>query len=269
MTDIVPLFSTAASLKNGGIFTAEKAEAAEKAGRHHGPVSLCDLAIEEGLKQIHVVDDRFANFFALQKNLKDIGCQLCFGLRVAVCDDMADKSEASLKTQSNVVIWMNGDGSNDYETLIGLYTVAAQEGFYYVPRLDWKMLCGAWEDDLILSLPFYSSFLARNTLTFASIVPQLPVEKPWVLREVDQQVATDFLIDEAITRYVETTGAPVHLVKSIYYRSRADAKAFQVWRAILGHATFDKPNDGFTSREFCWEAYQELTAKEVEMKEAA
>lgn len=269
MLDIVPLFSTAASLQQGGIFTTEKAGAAAKAGRKHGPLSICDVAKREGLKQLHVVDDRFANFMAAHKNLKEVGCQLVFGLKVLVVDDMADKSEASFKNESKVVIWLNGDGSADYEALINLSSRAAQDGFYYVPRLDWKTLCAHWHKDLILSLPFYSSFLARNTLTFASIVPQLPAQ-PWVLREVDQQLPVDGLIDDAIDRYVATTKASVHLVKSIYYDRRADAKAFLSWRCMLNRgATWDKPNqDGMHSREFCVEAWQELTAAEP-LKEAA
>lgn len=268
MTDIVPLFSTAASLKDGGIFTSEKAGVAAKAGRTHGAISLCDLAKEHGLTQLHVVDDRFANYFALYKNLKDIGCQLVFGLKMTVADDISDKSEASLKTESKVVIWMNGDGGMDYQTLIDFYTVAAQQGFYYQPRIDWKVLKAGWHDDLILSLPFYSSFLARNTLTFASIVPDLAAQ-PLLLREVDQRLPQDGLLDDALTRYAAATGAQTQLVKSIYYRNREDARAFQAWRAVLNRTTWDRPNDGMCSREFCWQSYQELTAPAADMREAA
>lgn len=258
-SDIIPLFSTACSLKQGGIWTVEKAGAAAKAGRKHGPISLCDLAKQEGLKQVHVVDDRFANFFSAFKALKEVGCQLCFGLKVCVCDDMADKSEASLRNESNVVIWMNGDGSADYQALINLYTLAAQQGFYYAPRLDWKTLCAHWHGDLLLSLPFYSSFLARNTLTFASIVPQLPTA-PLVLREVGQNLPFDGLIEGAIQRYVQATGVEVQRVKSVYYRNREDAKAWQVWRIILSRSSYDKPQmDGCYSREFSWESYQAAT----------
>ncbi len=268
LPDIVPLFSSAVSLKDGGLFTVEKAGVAAKAGRTHGAVSLCDLAKEHGLKQLHLVDDRFANFFALQKNLKDIGCQLVFGLKMTVADDISDKSEASLKTESKVVIWMNGDGGMDYQTLIDFQTVAAQQGFYYQPRIDWKVLKAGWHKDLILSLPFYSSFLARNALSFASIVPDLPVE-PLLLREVDQRMPADDLLDDALARYSAATGAQIQQVKSVYYRNREDARAFQAWRCLLNRTSHDKPNDSMVSREFCWEAYQELVAPAADMREAA
>lgn len=260
MMDVIPLFSSACSLKQGGIFTVEKAGVAAKSGRKHAPVSLCDLAQQEGLKQLHLVDDRFANFYTAHKNLKEIGCNLVFGLKLCVCDNIADKSEASLRNESNVVVWMKGDGSADYRALINLYTIAAQDGFYYVPRIDWRTLRTHWHGDLVLSLPYYSSFVAKNALTFASIVPELPPGPLWVFREVGQQLPFDGLLESSVSRFVEATaGAQAIDVKSIYYKRRTDAKAFLVWRAILNHSTWDLPNmDWMWSREFCWEAYRGL-----------
>ena len=249
--DVIPLFSTSGSLKDGGIFTVDKAGAASKAGRKHGPVSLCDLAKSYQLTQIHLVEDRFVNFMAAYKALKDVGCALTFGLKLTVCDDMADKSDTSTRNESKVVIWMAGDGSADYRALISLYTVAAQDGFYYVPRLDWKTLKANWHDDLILSLPFYSSFLARNATTFASIVPDLPAT-PLLLREVGQEIPTDTLLNDAVERYAAATGAPIQPVRSVYYQDRTAAKSWQVWRCILNRKTYDLPNDDVTSSEFAW-----------------
>jgi DNA polymerase III alpha subunit len=259
---IIPLFSTSASRKQGGIFTVDKAGELAKQKRTKGPVSLCDLAVAEKLDHIHLVDSNFVSFFNASKNLKAVKCQLSFGLKLTICENMADKSEASIKTESNVIIWMAGDGDADYRALIAIFTKAATDGFYYVPRLDWPTLCAMWHSDLRLSLPFYSSFLARNTLTFCSIVPKLPVEKPIVLREIRQQLPFDFLLDDAVNRYAETTGAEVQPVKSIYYRTRTDAKPWMIWRCALGHSTWDKPELEFCcSREFCWSAYRELVAK--------
>ena len=259
MSEIVPLFSSAAALKQGGIFLVEKAGYLGKLGRKRGPVSLCDLAQEEKLKRLHLVNNNFVDFFAAYKNLKAVGCDLSFGLKLIACEDMADKSEASLKTESKVVIFMK-DGAG-YLPLCAIYSKAAQEGFYYEPRIDWKTLKAMWSDHLICALPFYSSFLAVNTLTFSTIMPDLPAE-PLVLQEINQQLPFDSLIESALIRYVESTKAPVQRVKSIYYKRREDAKAYQVWRCFLDRGkTWDKPNiDHMHSREFCWQAYKELTS---------
>ncbi len=255
---IVPLFSTAASRRQGGSFTVEKAGDKAKMGRKRGPVSLCDLAKAEGLKRMWLVESSFVNFMSAAKNLAEVGCALHFGLKLTVCADAADKTEASFKTESKVVVWMAGDGSTDYVRLCQLFT-KANEGFYYVPRVDWKTLCAMWGDDLLLTLPFYSSFLARNTLTFSSIVPEMPCQ-PLLLREVKQGHPHDGLINAAIDRYVEATKAPVRDVKSVYYPTRKLAGAFLCWRAALErNSTFSAPNmDQMCSREFSWEAYREL-----------
>jgi len=257
MSDVIPLYSTSASLRDGGIFTIEKAGAAAKSGHKHGPVSLCDLAKDEGMKRIHLVENNMVSFFMAHKNLKSAGCDLAFGLKVVVTEDIADKSEASFKTESKVIIFLKSD--QGYRDLIQLYTKAATDGFYYIPRLDWKTLRARWSDHLILALPFYSSFIAKNTLTFAAISPDLPSE-PVVLREVGQELPFDSLLDGAVNKYALTTSAKVQQVKSIYYRNRVDAKQFLVWRCILGRSTFDSPNmDHMCSNEFCLESYKELT----------
>lgn len=257
---VIPLFSTSASRSQGGIFTVEKAGEMIKTKRTRGPVSLCDLAKRDKLTRIHLVESNWINMMSAYKNLKEVGCKLHFGLKLLVCENMADKSEESFKTESNVIVWLAGDGSTDYQRLCKLFTIAANDGFYHVPRIDWKTLCAGWGDDLLLSLPFYSSFLAKNTLTFSSIVPQLPAA-PLVLREVGQQLPFDSLLDDAVDRYADNTGVEVQNVKSIYYLDRKDVKAWLNWRCILTRgATWDVPNiDHCSSREFCYESYRELT----------
>lgn len=262
MTDILPLFSTSASRVQGGIWTIEKAGAAAKTGRTHGPISLCDIAKRDKLTQLHLVQTNCIDLMMAAKNLAEVGCALVYGLKIVVCDDMTIKDEASFRNESKVIIWMAGDGLADYEALIALYTKAAQDGFYYVPRLDWKTLKAMWHPDLMLSLPFYSSFLARNTLTFASIVPDLPV-KPNVLVEVDQRLAFDDLILDAVNRYIEESGAEVEQVKTCYYERRAQAKDYLCYLCALDRKTYDKPGrDWFWSKQFCLEAHKELAGQQ-------
>lgn len=255
---VTPLFSTSTSLKEGGIFTLEKAGDRERTKRKHGPISLCDLAKDEKMDQITLVESNFVNFMNAAKNLGDAKVQFRFGLRVVMCEDMTDKSEASLKTQSKLILFMRN--SEAYKPLIKLFTKASTEGFYYVPRLDWKALKEMWSDDIILTLPFYSSFLAKNTLTFASIAPDLPA-KPLLLKEIAQDLPFDSILEEAVNRYVAANGCEIESVKSIYYKNRDDAKKWLIWRCILDRgSTWDKPNqDHCTSKEFCYEAWKELS----------
>lgn len=253
---VTPLFSSSTSLKEGGIFTLEKAGDKEKTKRKRGPVSLCDLAKEEKLAQVTLVESNLVNFMNAAKNLPEVGAQFRFGLKAIVCEDMTQKTEESLKTESKVVLFMRNSAA--YKPLIKLFTRSSTEGFYYAPRLDWKALKSGWSDDLILALPFYSSFLAKNTLTFASLAPELP-SKPLLLREMRQELPFDDLLDMALSRFATANDCEIEPVKSIYYRNRVDSKQWQVWRAILGRNSWDKPGaDHCASREFSWEAFKEL-----------
>ncbi len=253
---VIPLFSTSASLREGGIFTIEKAGTSAKAGLTRGPISLCDLAKAESLTRLHLVESNMVSFMMGHKNLKSVGCDVAYGLKVVVCEDMLDKSELSFKTESKVVIFLRN--SAGYRDLIQLYTKAATDGFYYIPRLDWKTLKQRWSDNLLLALPFYSSFLARNTMTFSAIAPDLPTQ-PIVLQEVGQQMPYDDLLTGVVTRYATSLGVVPQRCKSIYYKDRKDAKQWLVWRAILTRTTWDKPPDGVTSREFCYQSWKELS----------
>lgn len=252
---VIPLFSTSASLDQGGIFTVEKAGEKEKLGRKTGPVSLCDLAKEEGLKEVVMVESNFINFMQASKNFDSMGIQLKFGLKLVVCEDMADKSEASFKTESKVILFMASDTA--YSSLIKIYSKASTDGFYNIPRIDWKTLKQLWSNDLLLAFPFYSSFLAKNTLGFATILPDLPA-KPIIFAE-RQLLPFDDILNEAVVKYATTEKIDVQPVKSIYYKNRNDAKSWMVYQCILRRSTWDKPNiDHCTSKEFSWESYKEI-----------
>lgn len=252
---VIPLFSTSASLQEGGIFTVEKAGEKEKLGRKTGPVSLCDLAKDEGLKEVAMVESNFINFMQASKNFDSIGVQFKFGLKLVVCEDMADKSESSYKTESKIIVFMGSDSG--YSSLIKIYSKACTDGFYNIPRIDWKTLKQMWCEDLVLAFPFYSSFLAKNTLSFATILPDLPV-KPILFVE-NQLLPFDSILNDAVTKYASTEKVDVQPVKSIYYKNRNDAKSWMVYQCILRRSTWDKPNiDHCTSREFSWESYKEI-----------
>jgi DNA polymerase III alpha subunit len=254
--NITPLFSTSASLKEGGIFVIDKAGAAADAKHSKGPVNLVDLAKEEKLPFITLVESNFVNFMSAYKNLTKIGCQFRFGLRLVVCEDLNNKTDESFKTESKIIIFLQDDKA--YKNLINIYTKASTDGFYYIPRIDWKTLKEFWSDGLILALPFYSSFLARNLLSFSSIMPELPAN-PVLLKEIGQELPFDGLINKSLEKYSESNKSTIENVKSIYYKNRDHAKSFLIYRAILGRKTWDKPNmDGMSSREFCWESYKEL-----------
>ena len=261
--DIVPIFSTHYSLVQGGILTLEE-PGKTKDGN---PVSVFDLAQQSGLKQVVLVESKPDGFVEAVKNIKKVGSdvKLIFGLKIVLCADMMDKSDQSLSTQHSIIIFIRN--TNGYNDLLKIWNRAATDGFYYSPRADAQLLKTWWTPNLTLALPYFSSFLYKNSLSMAKIVPDLPVKCPIILKEIDSDLPFSPVIDQAIDRYVEmncagegVTESPILNCKTIYYAKNDDFKKYLVYRAILGRASFDKPQiDHFSSNTFSWESYLDLT----------
>ena len=154
---------------------------------------------------------------------------------------------------SKIVIFANS--KKGYEALIKIYTKAAQKGFYYEPRIDYKSLAEFWsEKDLTLMIPFYDSFLHKNALCGSVCVPDFKFTEP-VFSVEENDVPFNFLIKNHIEKFAGKNNEIIK-TKSIYYSKKEDFKAYLTFRCINNRTSLDKPNlDHMTSDEFCLEAY--------------
>ncbi len=251
MKDILPIWSSHYSLADS-ILTLEEAGKTKKGN----PVSICDLAKDNGLKQVVLIDKKLDGFIEAYKNLSKAGIQLIFGLKLCVCADMNDKTDESLKTESNVIVFLKN--SQAYGELIRISNRSWTDGFYYQGRADWTLLKAFWTDNLSLSLPFFSSFIAKNQLSFSNIVPDFPV-RPTLMREVDSGLPFAPILDRAVDQFAGEQGLEVQAVKSIYYSASEDFEAYQVFRAIHNRSEFAAPNvNHLCSDQFSFRAYQKL-----------
>lgn len=118
----------------------------------------------------------------------------------------------------------------------------------------------------MIGLPYFSSFVAKNTTTFNTVVPRLPAELRGgiqVLREIDSQLPFAGLLDAAVDRYVAAEPrASVVPCKTIYYRDGAtDFEPYMVLRALGQRATFDAPEvPHLSSPEFSFTSWKRLVA---------
>jgi hypothetical protein len=260
MNDILPIFSSHYSLGEASILTTEEPGKSQSGN----PVSIFDLAVEGGLKKVIIADDRMDGFVEAQKASTKAQVQFVFGLRLVICADMADKTDGSRITESKVIVFVKD--SEAYIDLLKINNRAWTTGRFGYGRLDWRTLRELWTDRLMLALPFWSSFLQRNTLTMSSITPDLPCT-PTVFKEVDTQLPFESLINDAIDLYVATNPAPVQRVKSIYYAGSGSStfEDYTIFRARGTRSkgksgTFSAPGvDDLASDRFSWAAYQELT----------
>lgn len=186
--------------------------------------------------------------------------QLIYGLKLTVVPDMTIKDEASIRDECKVIIFLKN--SQAYNDVLKIWSRAWTDGFYYQGRIDWKTLKSFWTPNLMLALPFFSSFIAKNLLTMASIVPDLPcpAAEIQVFKEVGSDLPFAPLIDKAVDEFATQSGAQVQRVKSIYYRGPDDFAAYQTFRAMDRGGSYSAPNvSHLASDRFSFADWQRLT----------
>ena len=222
--DIQPLLSSHYSLGRS-LLTLEKKGTSSATG----PQSIIDLAILHKLGKIVLVEDNMSGFLEAYTNCKDAKIPLIFGLRLTFCADASQKDEESLSTEHKVIIFARNHAG--YKRLIKISPAAATTNFYYQPRMDFKELKGHWNnDDLSMGIPFYSSFLAQNALTFSSCVPDFGFTKPVFFQE-SNKLPIDHIINCRLTEFTRDKFEVIR-AKSIYYHKREDFLALNVLRCI-------------------------------------
>lgn len=249
-----PLFKSHYSIGKS-ILTLEPPRKANEAPDDSGASSILDIAIDNDLEEVYLVDDNMNGYLTAYNRFKETKIKLNFGLRLTFCEDMTEKNEASLLTNYKFVIFIRN--TNGYKRLIKLASEAARDGFYYEPRYDLTKLKEIWSsEDLLLCIPFYDSFIYKNTLSFASLVPDFSFANAVFFME-DNDVSIDAIVKDAVYNYAEDR-YPIFETKSIYYKNREDFKAWQSFKCIDKRTSLYMPNLEFCgSAEFCFEAWKE------------
>ncbi len=217
--------------------------------------SVFSILKENSLQDLILVEDCMTGFLEAYENSKDLNIKLIFGLRITICLDIEDKSGDSLKTNNKIIIFSkNNDG---YKKLIKIFSFAARKGFYYEPRIDYKNLKSFWdESNLKMVIPFYDSYVFKNTLENNICVPEFSFTDPTYFVE-DNDLPFDDLIKQKITNISDKT----QKTQSVYYKKKKDFKAYLTFRCINNRSTLDKPElQHMTSDEFCIEGWKEKSA---------
>ena len=250
MEEIIPIFKSHYSL--GRSILTLKMPKGE--GQSDSSDSVFDICDDAGIKEMFLVDDNMAGFLEAFTNAEALKIKLIFGLRLTFCPDSSNKSEEGRRNSyKNIIFAKNAKG---YKQLIKIYTLAAQEGFYYEPRIDFERLKPLWSNDLLLAVPFYDSFLYKNKYTDSQCVPDYSFTEPVFFSEDN-----DVLLDKDMQDRVRDFCSDKHEIiktKSIYYNHKKDFSAYLTFRCINGRTSVEKPNfDGMCSSEFCYESYLE------------
>ena len=245
--EVLPLFKSHYSIGRS-ILTLEDEEKEE-----NQPDSIIDIAKDNDLKEIYLVEDNMTSFLQAYTNTKKYNINLRYGLRLTITDNFKDKTDESREKNSKFVIFFKNE--EGYKKLIKIFTIASKDGFYYEPRLDFKTLENIWNDnDLLLCIPFYDSFIFNNTLKGSVCIPNIEFTKPILLLE-SNGLPFDHIIRDKVLNYAKNNKLESLEVKSIYYKNNQDFKAYLTFRCINNRSTLNKPElQHMTSNRFSFES---------------
>lgn len=248
--DILPIFKSHYSIGRS-ILTLE--DDLEESVNY--PDSIINLAKENSFKELFLVEDNMSSFLQAYTNCKKNNINLRYGLRITITENVNNKTDDSRAKNSKFIIFFrNNEG---YKKLIEIFTFAAKNGFYYEPRVDFAYLKQIWNQDLILAVPFYDSFIFNNLLKNSLCTPELDFCSPLFFIE-DNEMPFDLLIQSKLSEFCKKNNYQTLNTKSIYYKDRKDFKAYLTFRCINSRSTLNKPElEHMTSNEFCFESWKE------------
>lgn len=250
---VLPLFKSHYSLGKS-ILTLE--EPFDKKGQ---PIenSMFYLLKANKIDTLTLVDDNVSGLLQASKVADENKIKLVFGVRLLIVNDMTDKNEESLKKVAKYIIFLKSPQA--YQKLIKIWSIAAKEGFYYEPRIDFKTLKTIWDDKLLsLAIPFYDSFLYLNSYESHIHVPDFGFTKPVVLFEDNDLPFDEFLIEKT-KKFAEDNNLNLIRAQSIFYEKHKDFLAYLTRRCIDNRTTVEKPElQHMASNEFCFEKWLKL-----------
>jgi len=251
--NVLPIFTSHYSL-GGSILTLEKPSKPEDFDPRASE-SIIDLCVKNNIETVFLVDDNMSGIVTASKNAKEKGLKIRFGLKVTCCADLYDKTPESLTTEHKVIIFIKKPIG--YEKVTDFYSKAATEGLYYKPRLDLNYIKENWDDTVSLVIPFYSSFLHKNLLCGHNCIPEFGKIVPTYFRE-DNELPFDYLLQDAVDKYVGKNSKHLVNTKSIYYNKNSDFKKYLTNRCIHKKSYLNSPNiDHMGSSKFSLESWLE------------
>lgn len=231
MFKVLPLFKSHYS-PGHSILTLEKPDG--KPDQY--PTSIFDLLLLNKLDTLVLVDDNISGLLQASKQCEESKIKLIYGIRIVVGENMEVKDAPSITKEAKYIIFAKD--SKGYDSLIKLWSLSSQEGFYYNARIDFNNLKKLWNNHLKLVVPFYDSFIFENAFYSHTHIPELETFNPVFLVE-DNDLPFDGFIKERVETYCKDK-YPILPAQSIYYKSPNDFVAYLAARCLQNRGTSQK-----------------------------
>ncbi len=241
---ITPIFKSHYSLQGRSILTLDK----DTEIKPNYPVSIGGIVDDYELKEVTLVEDDFAGFFAAYQLFDKLKVKLKFGLVFTCINKLDEKNEAEESK-----IWVFMKNSAGYKDLCLLWNIQSlnKEAFYYHPRILWDDLRKNLTPNLQAVLPPFDSFLHKNQFHRGSIIPNLPDNIISTYMDKTELAWGDEL-KESILEFDKNAQE----VSMIYYLKDDDFLAWQTMKCIYHGGTAENPNlEWGRSNRFSFESY--------------
>ena len=211
----------------------------------NGSRSVFSIAEDAGFDKIFLLENSLTGFPQAIKNSEELGIHLVFGVQ--------------LEFIGGHKINVFARNSKGCKLLNKIYSKTFSQD---PSECSEEILEQYWdEDNLLLAVPFYDSFLHQNLTTFEVCTPNLRPFNPIFFLQ-NNNLPFDFLIRETVINYTKDNNLETEEVKSILYEKKEDVDALQTYKCIcsrkFGKSSLSKPNlDHFGSNEFCFESFNE------------
>lgn len=247
---IVPIFQSHFNCAKGTL-TCEKSDIIKK----NSPISIISIAKKHQLKEVFLLDYTWSGFFQICSKLQEEKISLRFGQKFNVCNNLKEKSDESLKTQSLVQIWALN--KNGYQQLLKINNFSfLADNFYYTNRLDWESLDKLNTKDLMVVIDFYNGFIARNFLEGYKCLPLFQKYRP-TMGVNRMGLPFDSLIFDKLKEFAMANKLNLQELHPIYYYSNEEFESYLCDRCIGERSTMDKPQlnhmsiNTFSFEEYC------------------
>ena len=252
---MLPLFKSHYSIGKS-ILTLEDPE------KEKGADSIFKICLDENLKDFFLIEDSPIGFLKAKSLSEKLSINLIFGLRLKISSypELVEEDDSIHKI---VILSKSSKGIN---ILNKIYSSFFCEGKGVG---NYKILKSLWSnEDLILAVPFYDSFLYYNNFFFSNCLPDLSFCKPIFFIE-DNNLPYDSLLKEKVEKYCCSEKYALYAAKSIYYKLDSDVEAFQTYKCICNRSfgkkrTLSNPGlNNFGSNNFSFESWSRNREKVI------
>jgi hypothetical protein len=248
LVHMLPIFKSHYSIGKS-ILTLNPPKSSSKVGSD----SIFDLVLDNKLKELFLIEDVPTGFLAARKTSLELDVHLVFGLRMLFsCESKGDESV------HKSVILARSDRGCELLNLIYSDINCNMNGVG-----TYKLLKKYWNnDDLLLCVPFYDSFLFENSFKFSSCAPDFNFCSPMFFIE-NNGLPFDSYLANLVLDFCKKFNYEHLSAKSIFYNKRSDLEAFQAYKCICNrnfgrNRSLSNPMlDHFGSNEFCFESWLE------------